>query len=400
MRTALLAISVILAHSAPALAQFQLDMTIGQVDRYLGVRTVTDLAVNEIGYLDSSQVKFCSEDERLLIYGHPELSDPLSYGYGYSVRRLAGDRVELEVKSAGDNTHLLRYIGSAMRSMVRKRNCDMARLQRPQALFFAVRTVNGYDTLAEMAADHLRNLAKADGAPPEWADDRYPDIDYTASAFIAGQFGLADIVGHWVVFEDTAEIDDSPRVLANTFGSSLSFGDNRLLLLQCVENQTRVIFQVDENLTADPRISRVRVDFRIDDGPARSERWGTSTTGTAAGLWGGDSVEMIRSMLGHESIYIRVADSRNRQHDETFDIRGVDDVAERVAAACGWSTLTLTRTDYMEIQQGLSRLGFYSGAIDGAWGPMSRAAMRAFQEANGLAVTGAPGRDSVNLLRE
>jgi peptidoglycan hydrolase-like protein with peptidoglycan-binding domain len=109
---------------------------------------------------------------------------------------------------------------------------------------------------------------------------------------------------------------------------------------------------------------------------------------------------MIRALLGRQQLYIRVTDDRNRRRSDTFDIRGVDDVAERVAAACGWSTLALTNADYRQIQGLLQRAGHYAGAIDGDWGPQSRAAMRAFQEANGLAVTGAPDQDSLNLLNE
>src|SRR6186997_3289790 len=40
------------------------------------------------------------------------------------------------------------------------------------------------------------------------------------------------------------------------------------------------------------------------------------------------------------------------------------------------------------VQRALARRGYYHGAIDGVIGPGSRGAIRSFQAANGLAVTG------------
>lgn len=48
----------------------------------------------------------------------------------------------------------------------------------------------------------------------------------------------------------------------------------------------------------------------------------------------------------------------------------------------------LTRTQRKELQQLLARRGYYSGAIDGKIGPMSRAAIRRFQKQSGLDVDG------------
>jgi hypothetical protein len=290
---------------------------------------------------------------------------------------------------------------------------------RPQSRFFTVESVDGHDRLTDLVAFHRlselverddrqrttdaadRATTRTEPVPPEWADERYPDIDYTTSPFAAARIGRADAVGHWLVYEDTAELDDSPRITARTFGPSVHHGGESWFHLQCVENETRVLFSFKDALSAANRTNPVRVEFRIDDEPAQSERWQTSTTRTYVGLWrGARSENMIRALLGRQQLYIRVTDDRTGRRSDTFDIRGVDDVAERIAAACGWSTLALTNADYRQIQDLLQRAGHYAGAIDGDWGPQSRAAMRAFQDANGLAVTGAPNQDSLNLLNE
>ncbi len=52
------------------------------------------------------------------------------------------------------------------------------------------------------------------------------------------------------------------------------------------------------------------------------------------------------------------------------------------------------------IQEMLNRLGYDSGPIDGIMGPMTRAALRRFQEDNGLEPDGTPTEETVALLEE
>lgn len=51
-----------------------------------------------------------------------------------------------------------------------------------------------------------------------------------------------------------------------------------------------------------------------------------------------------------------------------------------------------------EIQTALKNAGFYTGAIDGKIGPMSKKAIEAFQQANGLTVDGKVGPKTWALL--
>jgi len=51
-----------------------------------------------------------------------------------------------------------------------------------------------------------------------------------------------------------------------------------------------------------------------------------------------------------------------------------------------------------EIQTALKNAGFYLGAIDGKIGPMTKAAIEAFQKANGLVVDGKVGPKTWQLL--
>lgn len=57
------------------------------------------------------------------------------------------------------------------------------------------------------------------------------------------------------------------------------------------------------------------------------------------------------------------------------------------------------RVPVAEIQTLLNRLGYDAGPVDGASGPRTRQAIRAFQNANGLAPTGEPDADLLIALR-
>ncbi len=51
------------------------------------------------------------------------------------------------------------------------------------------------------------------------------------------------------------------------------------------------------------------------------------------------------------------------------------------------------------VQQDLAQQGYYTGPVDGIVGPMTRAAIRAYQRDNGLPVTGAINNNLMNALQ-
>ena len=58
--------------------------------------------------------------------------------------------------------------------------------------------------------------------------------------------------------------------------------------------------------------------------------------------------------------------------------------------------VSIYRDVLRQVQTRLRDLGHYSGGLDGAYGPMTRGAIEAFQQAKGVPVTGVP--DEVTLL--
>jgi peptidoglycan hydrolase-like protein with peptidoglycan-binding domain len=57
-----------------------------------------------------------------------------------------------------------------------------------------------------------------------------------------------------------------------------------------------------------------------------------------------------------------------------------------------------TAERYKEIQQALADKGFYTGPVNGEWGPESVAALKNFQEANNIAADGKLGSLSLIAL--
>lgn len=95
---------------------------------------------------------------------------------------------------------------------------------------------------------------------------------------------------------------------------------------------------------------------------------------------------------------IVITDNNGRRVYATLDLAGSEAVYQAVAAACGFTTLSLSTDDYRAIQTMLNAGGFDAGTPDGAWGPGSQAAMRRFQAANDLPESGVSDRQTLEAL--
>jgi peptidoglycan hydrolase-like protein with peptidoglycan-binding domain len=58
----------------------------------------------------------------------------------------------------------------------------------------------------------------------------------------------------------------------------------------------------------------------------------------------------------------------------------------------------MSAADRRQVQEALHRLGHYEGPVDGIFGPLTRAAIRRFQQDNGADVTGYLTADQANRL--
>lgn len=235
---------------------------------------------------------------------------------------------------------------------------------------------------------------------PSWADPKYPDIDYSSGLFTSLTNDGFKMAGWYGILETRAEIDDSEKVLAINFSDydAEAFQDKRRLLVQCSEGTPSIVYDVDSFMSYNFRSDSVRVTYRIDGADAVNASWSKLTSNKGTGLFGASSTDLMLKLMKSEKLFIRTSDNNGKNYDATFDMRGSREAVEVVAAACGFSTLKLSKDDLKAIQSLLNNAGFDTGTPDGAWGNGSKRAMRAFQETQGLKMTGAPDEASLREL--
>lgn len=242
----------------------------------------------------------------------------------------------------------------------------------------------------------------ASKAPDErdWADPDHPEIDYSRTIFSQLSEEGFRLSGWWGIRETTAEIDDSPRILA----LNVSQYEDRMqmrtpqLMVGCSEGTPSIIYHTDDYLLTDYQSNSIPVTYRIDDTEAVSDRWSQVTSSEGGGLFGQRAEEMVRRLYEAEKLFVRITARDGERHDASFKLAGGREAYDAVAAACSFSTLELSADDYKSIQAMLNSAGFEAGTPDGQWGPNSADAMKAFQASVGLPETGAPDRATLKEM--
>ncbi|MDE4061167.1 peptidoglycan-binding domain-containing protein [Phaeobacter gallaeciensis] len=232
-----------------------------------------------------------------------------------------------------------------------------------------------------------------------WADPTHPDIDYDQSIFRQLDNEGFEVVGWWGLKKYQAEVDDSPAVFAiNVNAFTEGYGDDPSLKIGCQEGTASVVFDTDDYILTDSRANSISVTYRIDDSEAQTGRWSKLSGSKGAGLFNADGEAFLRKLYGSKKTFFRLRERDGEIHSMSLNMAGTDVVIDAAAAACGFSTLELTRDDYKAIQTMLNAGGFNAGDPDGVWGNGSKKALRKFQEANGLSATGAPDRKTLKAM--
>ncbi len=237
-------------------------------------------------------------------------------------------------------------------------------------------------------------------AKPEWADPRFPNIDYTTAAFTVAADQGRQISGWWTIENSKAAIDDSPKIVALNYSlyKERSYAGSHHLFMRCTEGKTAFIFIQDDFLISGYRRSSFDIVYRFDDDPPTRTRWSELTSNKGAGLFGRKAISFLRKIKGRKKLFIRLTESNGQVHDSIFDLSGADRAITLIAEACAWQAAPLSKSSYSAVQSRLNAAGFIAGAPDGVWGAGSKAAMRAFQSANGLQPTGVPDAKALKIL--
>ena len=155
-----------------------------------------------------------------------------------------------------------------------------------------------------------------------------------------------------------------------------------------------------------------RFDYRLADGAATRTlgQWQSLGIGRARGKQfprPGDRAELLlpSGANGPAFLLLRNHFVIKRYNNATSYALAIGHLADRLrgggAFAQAWprSERPLSIPERRELQAQLARFGYYKGSVDGKIGPMSRAAIRAFQSRAGLSADGYAGADLLNRLR-
>lgn len=244
------------------------------------------------------------------------------------------------------------------------------------------------------------DTAGATADAPEWADPAHPEIDYTSGIFSELHKEGFKISGWWGILSSKAQIDDSPKVLSinvSDYGDGFQVS-HPALQVACSEGTPAVVYNADTYIMTDYSSSTVPTTYRIDENPPQTDHWSKLTGSKGSGLFDRRGEEMIRKLYSAKKLFVRIVESNGEKHDALFNLAGARPALEAVATACKFSLLELSRDDYRAIQTMLNAGGYSAGTPDGQWGPGSRAAMKRYQEDQGLHATGVPDRPTLEKM--
>lgn len=260
---------------------------------------------------------------------------------------------------------------------------------------------------AEQDAD-LRALDDPDGTD---AGRRPPDLlasEIGSSSLVRKELARgAAVSGWWTVLSDP---DDSAMAALNY--SSYADPDDpdgmgKLLEVQCSGSEFSISFLVPgERFRGDVAQAGEEPGFdavhQFDQSEGKYGRWVESPGGQGASLFGSEARALFFELANAEELSIDVWEADNSLHSGSFDLAGFLDVAESAVEAClgqeEEEPMLFARQDYRLIQTLLNIAGFDAGGADGIWGPRSQSAMRQYQHSAGLAQTGHPNEETLELL--
>ncbi|MDP8250689.1 type VI secretion system-associated protein TagO [Pseudochrobactrum saccharolyticum] len=138
----------------------------------------------------------------------------------------------------------------------------------------------------------------------------------------------------WDVTEEKSPIDDSPRIRAFILPKG---GENKSSIfgsiglgLRCHDNTTSVIYLHGDFSMNDT----TQITYRFGDGSSQTEKWSSSDTRKAIGLWNGSrAIPFMKQLKNGMTLAIQTQTPRS---EAVFELGNVEDIVQKVSAACKW----------------------------------------------------------------
>ena len=119
-----------------------------QLNAAIGTLTLSDLAVNERGYIGSWAL--CTEDGKLFVNDRMRLSEPDDYGAQLLARRLPERRLELTINTDAEGRDPKEARESLITSIAHITTCASHRLARPNSRYFQIESIDGHQSLSAL----------------------------------------------------------------------------------------------------------------------------------------------------------------------------------------------------------------------------------------------------------
>lgn len=255
-------------------------------------------------------------------------------------------------------------------------------------------TNNDSETTENEVSPHSTNEVGEAAEVPDWADPNYPDIDYASIGFQGLKSGGFIVHGYWGIGTEKDPISDETITTAMNVSNWVGSDPGNQFFIRCEAGDVATGIITKGYLTANH--NKVRVAYRLDGGDPVQTSW--SANQGLAFVRGKPAEKFIREVAASSSIFLRVTERDGESHDVDLSLQGTVEVAEKIAEACSFSLLELSREELRRVQSLLNEAGYNAGTPDGLWGPGSKRALSRFQEENGLEKTGVVDRASLNAL--
>lgn len=135
--------------------------------------------------------------------------------------------------------------------------------------------------------------------------------------------------GAWRIEDQKSPIDDSPEVTAVLF----AIDGGAFLVARCKEKKTELILRPSSFFIGSTS-SGVKMVLRVNDAPAVTESWSSSTNGQAA--FSRSAIQTLKLLPENGRLFVRAFDFQGSQNDATFDLGAVSEVREKFRETCKW----------------------------------------------------------------
>jgi type VI secretion system protein VasI len=146
-------------------------------------------------------------------------------------------------------------------------------------------------------------------------------------------------VSKWRVNRETSRIDDSTNVVLSLNAESSISGwpgknSTPSLILRCKEKKTEAYIVTGMSPQVEYGTDGATVTLRFDKEKATKYHTSKSTDGEA--LFFGQSVGLIKNMLGHTTLLFEFVPFNSSPAMTTFDLRGLADAVKPLKEICKW----------------------------------------------------------------